>query len=207
MKHLLQSSVPRPIDHAKREDLLAAAGVILARTGVVDTSLRELASQMGTSARMLVYYFGGKEQLILEILTRQQQAAIPRTDELDLPDSIAAHRSWCFDDWYECTRGERHNNLRVVLQVFGAACAIDSPYRDYTWDTLSLLTRNSRARLEALGMPAHIAETRSRIALAAFQGLIIEYFTAEDSSFVDDTFTRFVDEFLLAPWETGRGTT
>ena len=86
------------------------AGLILARTGVVDTSLRELATQLGTSARMLVYYFGSKEQLILEILTRQQRAAIPQTEELDLPSSLAAHREWCFEDWHECTRGERHNN-------------------------------------------------------------------------------------------------
>lgn len=194
--------MPRPFDHAKREELLATAGAILARTGVVDTSLRELASQMGTSARMLVYYFGSKEQLILEVLDRQQRAAIPRTEELDLPESIAAHRKWCFEDWHECTRGERHQSLRVVLQVFGAACGVDSPYREYTWDTLSLLTRNSRARLQALGMPAHVAETRSRIALAAFQGFIIEYFTAPDPTFVDDTFARFVDEFLLAPFGT-----
>jgi AcrR family transcriptional regulator len=193
--------VPRPFDHAKREELLATAGAILARTGVVDTSLRELASQMGTSARMLVYYFGSKEQLILAVMNRQQRAAIPETDELDLPDSIAAHRQWCFDDWYACTRGERSDTLRVVLQVFGAACGVDSPYRDYTWETLSLLTRNSRARLQALGMPARVAETRSRLALATFQGLIIEFFTADDQGYVDDTFTRFVDEFLLAPFE------
>ncbi|MEE6140661.1 TetR/AcrR family transcriptional regulator [Mycobacterium sp. 050128] len=192
--------MPRPIDHAKREELLATAGLILARTGVVDTSLRELATQMGTSARMLVYYFDSKEQLILEVLTRQQRAAIPATNELELPVSLAAHRAWCFQDWYECTRGERHNNLRVVLQVFGAACGIDSPYRRYTWETLSLLTRNSQARLEALGMPRHVAETRSRIALAAFQGFIIEFFTTNDQDHVDDTFTRFVDEFLLAPY-------
>ncbi|WP_243858346.1 TetR/AcrR family transcriptional regulator [Mycobacterium sp. DL440] len=179
---------------------MAAAGAILARTGVVDTSLRELASQLGTSARMLVYYFGTKEQLMLDVLNREQRAAIPETGDLDLPETIAAHRKWCFEDWHECTRGERHDSLRVVLQIFGAACGVDSPYREYTWDTLSLLTRNSKARLLALGMPVHVAETRSRIALAAFQGFIIEYFTAPDPTFVDDTFARFVDEFLLAPF-------
>jgi AcrR family transcriptional regulator len=192
--------VPRPVDRARRKQLLTAAGEVLARTGVVDTSLRELASQLGTSARMLVHYFGTKEQLILEVLTLQQRAAIPRVDELDLPTSLVAHRQWCFEDWHECTRGERRNNLRVVLQVFGAACGVDSPYRDYTWETLSLLTRNSRARLEAIGMPPHVAETRSRIALAAFQGLIIEFFTSDDQTFVDSTFARFIDEFLLAPF-------
>ncbi|WP_431241026.1 TetR/AcrR family transcriptional regulator (plasmid) [Mycolicibacterium aichiense] len=169
-------------------------------SGSLNPSLRELASQMGTSARMLVYYFGSKEQLILKILTRQQRAAIPQTRDLDLPESLAAHREWCFEDWHECTQGERRDSLRVVLQVFGAACGVDSPYRADTWDTLSLLTRNSKARLQALGMPAHVAETRSRIALAAFQGFIIEYFTAPDPRFVDDTFARFVDEFLLAPF-------
>lgn len=192
----------RAPDHEKREELLAAAGAVLARTGVLDTSLRALAAEMGTSARMLVYYFGTKEQLILEVLTRQQRAAIPETDELELPASIEAHRQWCFEDWYACTRGERRDTLRVVEQVFGAACGLDSPYRSYTWETLSLLTRNSQARLEALGMPTHVAETRSRIALAAFQGFIIEFFTADDPSVVDETFTRFVDEFLLAPFDS-----
>jgi AcrR family transcriptional regulator len=194
--------VSRPIDHAKRQDLLAAASIVLARTGVLDTSLRTLAAEMGTSARMLVYYFGSKEQLILEVLNRQQRAAIPETDEVERPVSLVAHRNWCFEDWHACTRGERSDTLRIVLQVFGAACGRDSAYRAYTWSTLSLLTRNSQARLEALGIPAHVAETRSRIALAAFQGFVIEYFTADDPSYVDDTFARFVDEFLLAPWST-----
>jgi AcrR family transcriptional regulator len=77
VKPALRSSVPRPIAHAKREKLLVAAGSVLARTGVTDTSLRTLAAEMGTSARMLVYYFGSKEQLILEVMNRQQRAAIP----------------------------------------------------------------------------------------------------------------------------------
>jgi AcrR family transcriptional regulator len=198
--------VPRPVDHDKRRELLADAATVLARTGVVDTSLRALAAELNTSARMLVYYFGSKEQLILEVLTHQQRAAIPATSELELPASIAAHRKWCFDDWYQCTRGERRDTLRIVEQVFGAACGHDSPYRAYTWETLSLLTRNSRARLIALGMPEHVAETRSRIALAAFQGMLIEYFTAPDPAEVDETFTRFVDEFLLAPFPLGDDT-
>lgn len=197
--------MPRPIDHAKRQDLLASASAVLARIGLLDTSLRTLAAELGTSARMLVYYFGSKEQLILEVLNRQQRAAIPDTDEIERPRSLVAHRKWCFEDWHACTRGERSDTLRIVLQVFGAACGRDSPYRAYTWDTLSLLTRNSQARLEALGIPPYVAETRSRIALAAFQGFIIEYFTADDPGYVDDTFARFVDEFLLAPWSTTDG--
>jgi AcrR family transcriptional regulator len=196
--------VARPTDVAKREDLLATAATVLARTGLVDTSLRSLAAEMGTSARMLVYYFGSKEQLILDVMHRQQRAAIPNTDDVELPVSVAAHRQWCFEDWHAYTRGERSDSMRVLLQVFGAACGRDSPYRTYTWEALSLLTRNSQARLEALGMPTHVAETRSRIALAALQGFIIEYFTADDPDHVDNTFARFIDELLLAPFAPTR---
>lgn len=58
LTHLLQSTVSRPIDRGKRNELLAAAaaGALLAAPV---WSLRDLASQMGSSARILVYYFGG----------------------------------------------------------------------------------------------------------------------------------------------------
>jgi AcrR family transcriptional regulator len=190
----------RPIDQHKRDELVAAAAAVLARTGVIDTSLRTLAAELGTSARMLIHYFGSKEQLILEVLARQQRAVIPDTADVELPTSIEAHRAWCLQDWWACTRGEKSDTNRIVEQVFGAACGRDSPYRAYTAQTLNLLTRNSQTRLEGLGMPTRVAETRSRIALAAFQGFIIEYFTAEDPAGIDDTFARFVDEFLLAPF-------
>ena len=42
-------------DEQKREQLLDQAAAVLARRGVVDTSLRSLAAELGTSARMLVY--------------------------------------------------------------------------------------------------------------------------------------------------------
>jgi len=192
--------VPRPVDYAKRDEIIGAAAVVLARRGVIETSLRALAAELGTSARMLIHHFGTKERLIFAILTRQQRSAMSNTSDLELPTSVAAHRAWCFEDWYECTRGERSDTLRIVEQLFGAACSRDNPYRQYTWDTLTLLTHNSQARLEALGMPSRMAESRSRIALAALQGLIIEFFTAEDPADVDETFVRFVDEFLLAPF-------
>lgn len=38
----------------------------------------------------------------------------------------------------------------------------------------------------------------THIALAAFQGFIIEFFTAPDPTVIDDAFVRLVDEFLLA---------
>jgi AcrR family transcriptional regulator len=48
----------------KCEQLVDQAAAVLARRGVVDTSLRSLAAELGTSARTLVYWFGSKDDLL-----------------------------------------------------------------------------------------------------------------------------------------------
>lgn len=190
--------MPRPYDHEKRANLLAEATEILARTGIVDTSLRGLAAEMGTSARMLIHYFGSKDELILAVLGHQRRHILL---DLVLPTSIETHKAWCHQDWWLTTRGERRHTSRVLLQVFGAACGQDSPYATYARETLTRLTRNSQARLEALGMPRQVAETRSRLAIAATQGLVIRFFTEDDPTSVDDAHRALVEDFLLAPFE------
>ena len=51
-------------------------------------------------------------------------------------------------------------------------------------------------------MPTAVAETRARLALAAIQGLVIDFFTTTDQARVDDTYRRMVDDLVLAPFET-----
>ncbi len=43
---------------------------------------------------------------------------------------------------------------------------------------------------------------RARLALAAIQGLVIDFFTTTDHARVDDTYRRMVDDLVLAPFET-----
>ncbi len=158
--------MPRPIDHAKREQLVAHATEVLARTGIIDTSLRSLAAEMGTSARMLVYYFGSKEQLILAVMKGSQAQNVPEPVLYSTREEL---RQWCLDDWQHITRGGGRSRLRILEQVFGAACGQNSPYARYTAETLAQLTHNAQRRMEAIGMPAAVAETRARLALAPFK--------------------------------------
>jgi AcrR family transcriptional regulator len=190
--------VARPIDYEKRDDLVAQASEVLARSGVIDTSLRALATDMGTSARMLIHYFGSKENLILAVLKRQRQQTMP---DVELFATAAELRQWCLDDWQSITRGENRSRLRILEQVFGAACGQYSPYASYTAETLAELTRNAQLRMEAIGIPTAIAQSRARLALAAIQGLVIDYFTTDDPERVDDTYRRLVDDVVLAPHE------
>ncbi|MEU1953144.1 TetR/AcrR family transcriptional regulator [Nocardia rhamnosiphila] len=188
----------RRIDQQKRRDLLDQAIEGLAQTGVTDTSLRTLADLMGTSARMLIYYFGSKENLILEVLKHEQQ--LVGVSEPDVAPTLDGLRAYILADWAALTRGHKKTGVRILEQVFGAACAEDSPYRLYTTQTLTTLTATLAARFVGAGMPAETADLRAHLALSSLQGLLMMYFTAEDPSHIDSTVIRFVDEILLAPW-------
>jgi AcrR family transcriptional regulator len=48
----------------------------LLKNGIQDLSLRPVAKALGTNARMLIYHFGSKEQLIIEALGLAQQKQI-----------------------------------------------------------------------------------------------------------------------------------
>ena len=56
-----------PID--RRASLLDGAVAYALRHGLVGLSLRPLASELGTSARMLIHHFGSREALVADILT------------------------------------------------------------------------------------------------------------------------------------------
>ena len=80
-----------------RERLLAGAMEYVAEHGVGDLSLRGLAAALGTSHRMLIYHFGSREGLLIEVIRTveaQQRAAIAAMllDEDATPAEIDAPR-------------------------------------------------------------------------------------------------------------------
>src|SRR6266576_3152420 len=56
-----------------RDRLLQDCLSYFLRHGVANLSLRPLAAAVGTSARMLLHYFGSKEALIAEVMEQVQQ--------------------------------------------------------------------------------------------------------------------------------------
>ena len=68
-----------PREGAAREELLARAVAWFAEHGVGDTSLRTLATGIGTSHRMLNYHFGSRSGLlgaVVEAVERSEQEAL-----------------------------------------------------------------------------------------------------------------------------------
>ena len=70
----------RPRNEERRRQLRAGACEYLLRVGVSAADLGEMATELGTSSRMLVHHFGSKDQLIAAAVeeAREQQRQIFR---------------------------------------------------------------------------------------------------------------------------------
>jgi AcrR family transcriptional regulator len=57
--------VPKIVDHdARREELVEATWRVLARTGMLGATMREIAREAGVSTGLLAHYFADKEDLL-----------------------------------------------------------------------------------------------------------------------------------------------
>ena len=163
------------------EDLIA----YLVKHGVADISLRPMAAAVGTSARLLIFHFGSKERLLLEVLdemqARLQRSLADLSDQPSPPRSAPLRLFW---DW--ALKDANFAQLRVLYQLHILAAQDHKTYGRY-------LKRNSLNWLEsvqAMLQPAQRSPALATLIVAVFDGLFIEVMSTGDrrraSAAIDD---------------------
>jgi len=117
---------------ARREELLEATARYLLENGVAELSLRPLAAAIGSKARLLVYHFGSKDQLLVEamglIRSRAKQALETMMAEqaagTDMGELV--RRLW---HWTTSTRNRPY--LRLFFEMHGLALQYPRQYALY----------------------------------------------------------------------------
>lgn len=166
-------------DPRRRDELLNAAAAYLLRHGVAGMSLRPMAAAIGTSARLLIYHFGTKDQLLIEamgVIRAQARAAAeamlrdaPVTD--DLGDLVRGFWRWC-------TSAKNHAYLRLLFEVHGLALQYPKTYAGYLEGSIThwieLLTGALRTRL------GREAESVATLIVGTIDGLLMDYLSTGD---------------------------
>ena len=101
------------------------ADYILAH-GLAEVSLRPLGEALGTSARMLIYYFGSKEQLVvnaLKLIAERERAGLASGGI----DPLRAYWSWAIAP-------ERRPYLRLLYEIYGEALRDPQYYGSFLAD-------------------------------------------------------------------------
>ncbi|NKY27315.1 TetR/AcrR family transcriptional regulator [Nocardia gamkensis] len=183
----------RPLDHAKRAELLAAVVRYIADHGLADLSLRPLAAELGTSSRMLIYYFTTKEELLVQALaTQRPDIAAVFADIADA--SQLRDRLWDF--WTANTSGEGRTSVRVMLQVVGAACAPQSPYADYAISAISAFVSalaDGLRNLPSIDDPEVVAT----LLVSGLRGILQDRMITGDVERTDRAARRLIEQTVL----------
>ena len=74
--------MPKIVDHElRRQELLAATWRVIARTGIIGVTTREIAREAGVSTGVLAHYFADKEDLLAAALRLSHQQVYARIRE------------------------------------------------------------------------------------------------------------------------------
>jgi AcrR family transcriptional regulator len=180
-------------DHSPsaRERLLAAAMDHVARHGVGTLSLRGLAAALGTSHRMLIYHFGSREGLLIEVIRAveaQQRAALAEMllDE-DAPPAETMRRMW-----RRLADPALGANERLFFEVYAQALQ-GSPHARPLLDGIVDLWVEPLTRIAvAQGRPEAEARAEARLGVAVTRGLLLDLLATGDREAVDAAMERYI---------------
>lgn len=181
----------RPLDHAKRAELLDAVVRYIAEHGLADLSLRPLAAALGTSSRMLIYYFGTKEELLVQALTTHR----PDLSRVFAGVGDAAtlrERMWEF--WRSNTAGPDAASVTVMLQVLGAACAPHGPYIRYADAAIAEFVATLTAELREMG--TEDPDIVATLLVSGLRGILQDRIITRDHDRTDRAARQLIDRSI-----------
>ncbi len=166
----------------RREELVVGATVWVLEHGLAGLSLRPLAKALGTSDRMLVYYFGSKDGLvaaIMEFAGEQLIAAMPRIDPARPPRSA---RAWLDQAWALFSSPEIRSGLALMFELDAAAARSPGPARDASAAVTARWLGAVGDALTELGVPARARRGLTPLVAAALIGLALEHLITDAGS-------------------------
>jgi AcrR family transcriptional regulator len=197
--------MPRPSTNT-RERLLTAAVDYAAEHGLTDLSLRALAAGLGTSHRMLIFHFGSKEGLLVEVVRAveaQQRALLgelradPQLDPLDQMRAL----------WQHLTSPALWPYERLFFEVYAQGLQGKAPAKRLLEDAIDAWLAPIADLLASQGVPREEASAEARLAIAVTRGLLLDLLATGDVDAVDAAMDRFTARYLHArPELTGRAT-
>ncbi len=180
----------RTADEAHRAELLDRAVDYVCRNGLAELSLRPLAKAVRSSPRGLLYYFGSKEELIVEIVRRgraRQRAMMVNLKLTDLsPRAIARTlwREWSKPEWEALTR--------LSFEVYTLALSDRTRFPGF----LDAAVNEWLQALEVCTRLPGWTRVRSRalatLLIAGFRGFLLDLLATHDRARID----RAVDLWL-----------
>jgi AcrR family transcriptional regulator len=174
-----------------RTVLLERATAYLTERGLSDISLRELAAALGTSHRMLIYHFGSKEKLFVEVVReteRRQRQVFQNMLETAHGTPTEVARQF----WQRLSSPELAPLERIFFEIYTQALQ----GRSYALPVLDGVVESwIQAAVPALkeqGLSDVEARAEARLGIAVTRGLLLDLLATGDHEGVNQAHERYL---------------
>lgn len=183
----------RPVDPKRREEILEAAIRFLSKSGLGNVSMRTLAAALNVTAPTLLYYFGSKENLIIEVLDAVETEELAGLDH-DNGDLISRAKRY----WAERTQTDDLERFRLQLEAVCLSAAEDALPAPVGSRICTRWVDAIQKDLLDMGMPEEEAESYATILHASQAGLLTDLLATGDRERVDRAQSVLVDLLIRA---------
>ncbi|MEU6772240.1 TetR/AcrR family transcriptional regulator [Streptomyces sp. NPDC046759] len=178
-------------DGDRRAQLVDAAVDHVAAHGIADLSLRRLGAAIGVSHRMLIHYFGSKEQLLVEIVRTSERRQRDLLARLRLEPGLSP-AGLARLLWQQLTDPRLAGQERLFFEVCGQALrgrpeavpVLEGLVTDWLEPLVAAET--------AAGADPAAARNRARLGLATVRGLLLDLLATGDRAGVDAAMEEFL---------------
>lgn len=173
----------KPDPRIKAELLENIANYIL-QHGLQDFSLRSLAAALGTTARMLLYHFNSKENLIVEVLLygqQQQQAVFTNLLSTQASPSQALRALW-----QHFISKEMAPLIRLTLELEVMSMQGKTEYQQFAQETLRGWISLVSAQM------AGSSTASATLVVGVFSGLLLDFLVTQERSRVEAAFENLL---------------
>jgi AcrR family transcriptional regulator len=183
-----------------RARLLDAAVEHVLAHGLSDLSLRELATAIGTSHRMLIYHFGSKAGLIVAVIQTVEDAQRAALTELD-PEGLSPADT-LRAMWRRFTDPALAPHERLFFEIYGQALQGRPGAVGLLDGIIDNWVEPAAAHAIDHGVAPDVARAEARLSVAVIRGLLLDWLATGDHDGVNAAFERYVATAFRAtgPW-------
>ena len=165
----------RQPDEQRRADLLNALIDAYAAGGIGGRSLREVADAVGTSHRMLLHYFGSRDELLLAIVEEVERRQAAQLESLPRTPADAIEATWA-----DLRRPEVRPFERLFFECYARAAQGEVPFARMVPGAVDGWLDEIAERSDGRADPALV-----RLSLAVTRGLLLDLVATGDEKGVD----------------------